>query len=83
MVDALNAFAGKQKNKSIELNKVHEVVQGLLPWYKNIDERFSTKNVEAFTCSANMGAIVFEPPRSLGIALKHIFSYCLSQLYTQ
>jgi len=35
----------------------------LLPWYKNIDERFSTKNIESFTCSANMGAIVFEPPQ--------------------
>ena len=62
IVDALKAFQTKQSMNTIELTKVTVRQFGLLPWFQNLDLRYSTPNVEAFRSSSSMGAILFEPP---------------------
>ena len=62
IIDALKAFQIKQSMNTIELTKVKVRQYGLLPWFQNIDLRYSTPNVEAYKSSSSLGAILFEPP---------------------
>ena len=61
IIDALKAFQIKQANRVLALTKVKVRQYGLLPWFRHVDMRYSSPNVEAFAGSSTLGAIVFEP----------------------